>query len=135
MPYDKYQIARELDATAQGHAYFGNALRVAKDIPGLTDDDRAVLDRYATGQQIGTDHIRLQDVATKVRSERVRLRRDTHFVDGTLKAQAGAIGSVIGHDQGMLTIHFDDGEHFVALDGSGLRIAHNVPRLAVDTLI
>ena len=64
--------------------------------------------------------------------ERVKLRRDTHFVGGDLKAQAGATGVVVGDDRGMLTIHFDDTEHFVALDGSGLRIAHNVPRLAVE---
>jgi len=66
--------------------------------------------------------------------ERVKLRRDTHFVGGELKAQAGATGDVVGDDRGMLSIRFDDTDHFVALDGSGMRIAHNVPRLAVDTL-
>lgn len=66
--------------------------------------------------------------------ERVKLRRDTHFVGGDIKAQAGAVGSVVADDRGLLTIHFDTTEHFVALDGSGLRIAHNIPRLAVDTL-
>lgn len=66
--------------------------------------------------------------------ERVKLRRDTHFASGELKAQAGATGDVVTDDRGMLSIRFDDTDHFVALDGSGMRIAHNVPRLAVDTL-
>jgi len=67
MKYDSQQIARELEATAQGRAYFGNALRVAKDIPGVTDADRAVLDRWATGRATSADQIRLQEVASKIR--------------------------------------------------------------------
>lgn len=41
MPAKKYgpeQIARELSETALGNAYFGNALYVAQDFPGLTTD-------------------------------------------------------------------------------------------------
>ena len=68
------------------------------------------------------------------RFERVRLRCDTYFVGGRLKAQAGAVGSVVGEYNGLLTIHFDATEHFVEPDGSGLRIAHNVPRLDVERL-
>lgn len=67
MTYDAYKIARELDATAHGYAHFGNALRVAKDFPGLDAEDRAVLDRYATGKQTSGDHILLQEVASKIR--------------------------------------------------------------------
>lgn len=60
------RIGWELERTAMGDGYYGNALRVAKDIPGLTDQDRAVLDRYATGSQHDTDHIALQDIAMRV---------------------------------------------------------------------
>ncbi len=66
--------------------------------------------------------------------ERARLLRNTHFADGRLKAQEGATGDIVGDDCGMLTIHFDSSEHFVELDGSGLRIAHNIPRLAVERI-
>ena len=64
--YNHKRIGWELERTAMGDGYYGNALRVAKDIPGLTDQDRAVLDRYATGAQQGTDHIALQDIAMRV---------------------------------------------------------------------
>lgn len=64
--YNRKRIGWELERTAMGDGYYGNALRVAKDIPGLTDQDRAVLDRYATGSQHDTDHIALQDIAMKV---------------------------------------------------------------------
>lgn len=61
--YSADRIAFELNATASGSAYFGNALRVAKDIPGLGDDDLALLDRWATGRQTASDSFRLQDLA------------------------------------------------------------------------
>ncbi|MCM3583827.1 hypothetical protein M3795_25480 [Ralstonia pickettii] len=70
MTYDAKQIARELTATALGNAYHGNALRVAKDIPGVTSEDRAVLERFATGRNGGMDHVALQDIAIKIGSER-----------------------------------------------------------------
>jgi hypothetical protein len=65
--YTLSRIAKELDDTALGKAYYGNALRVAKDIPGVTAEERALLDRYATGAQRGTDHVGLQDLAIKLR--------------------------------------------------------------------
>lgn len=64
--YNAARIAWELERTAMGDAFYGNALRVAKDIPGLTDDDRALLDRYATGLQRGTDHVKLCDLALRI---------------------------------------------------------------------
>jgi len=67
--------------------------------------------------------------------ERARLLRDCYFVGRRLKAQEGATGVIVGDDRGRLTIHFDDTDHFVALDGSGLRIAHNIPRLDVEVEI
>lgn len=65
-PYNALQIAAELDETARG-AFYGNALRVAKDIPGLDQDDRSMLDRWATGNQGGMDHVRLHDLAIRIR--------------------------------------------------------------------
>lgn len=64
--YDNRAIAAELGKTARGDAYFGNALYVAKDIPGLTDGERECIGRWLTGTQRGTDHVRLQDIATKI---------------------------------------------------------------------
>lgn len=64
--YSVAQIAFELERTAMGDGFYGNALRVAKDIPGVTDADRALLDRYATGQQTGIDHVALQDLALRI---------------------------------------------------------------------
>lgn len=65
-PYNATRIAFELQCTALGEAYFGNALRVAKDIPGVTPEDRALLDRYATGTQRGIDHIYLQSLSQRI---------------------------------------------------------------------
>ena len=65
--YNTAQIAWELQETASGNEYHGFALRVAKDVPGVTDDDRALLDRYATGANRGTDHVALQDLALRIR--------------------------------------------------------------------
>src|SRR5690606_13997265 len=70
--------------------------------------------------------------AVDTQFERLHLRRAVHLADARLRAQAGAVGSVVGEHSGMLTIHFDDTEHFVELDSSGARVAHNVPRLAVE---
>lgn len=65
-PYNAAQIAWELERSAVGDGHYGNALRVAKDIPGITDEDRSLLDRYATGRNGGTDHVALQDLALRV---------------------------------------------------------------------
>lgn len=64
--YDNHAIAAELKKTALGEAYYGNALYVAQDIPGLTDGERECIGRWLTGAQRSTDHIRLQDIANKV---------------------------------------------------------------------
>ena len=58
--YNLRRIAWELERTALGDGFYGNALRVAKDIPGIRLEDRSMLDRYATGTQTGTDHVHLQ---------------------------------------------------------------------------
>lgn len=65
-PYNERRIAWELERTALGEAFFGNALRVAKDIHHLTAEDRSVLDRFATGANEKTDHVALQDIARSI---------------------------------------------------------------------
>ncbi len=65
-PYSLKRIAWELERTALGDGFYGNALRVAKDMPGTTPEDRSVLDRYATGTQTGTDHVHLQWLAQRL---------------------------------------------------------------------
>ena len=62
-PYNLKRIAWELERTALGDGFYGNALRVAKDLSGITPKDCSVLDRYATGAQTGTDHVHLQWLA------------------------------------------------------------------------
>jgi hypothetical protein len=66
--YDRKKIADELFDTALGSSFYGNALRVAKDLPELSDHDRSVLDAYANGKQakFHAPHLMLQDVAIKI---------------------------------------------------------------------
>lgn len=66
MPYDNKQIAQELQATAMGHAYYGNALRVVLDKPRINDIDRGVICRFERGDTAGNDHIELQDIANRL---------------------------------------------------------------------
>lgn len=64
--YSHARIAWELERTAMGDGFYGNALRVAKDIAGLTSENRSLLDRFLTGLNRGTDHIELQDLALRI---------------------------------------------------------------------
>ncbi len=64
--YGLIQIAAELRKTAQGEAYYGNALRVAKDIPGVTDEDRSILDACMTRGIDFDMRMRLQDLAIRI---------------------------------------------------------------------
>lgn len=57
--YDLKQIAAELKATAQKSAYHGNALRVALDIPGVTQEDRILLRSYMRAHD-GFDYLQVQ---------------------------------------------------------------------------
>lgn len=66
MTYNLRQIAIELLETAQGVAYYGNALRVAKDLPFILNSERSTLDKWATGAQTSGDRFKLQDIANKV---------------------------------------------------------------------
>ena len=105
-PYDRHKIALELDATALGRAYYGNSLRVAKDIPEETDEDRGDLDRYAAGIQCGTDHVALQDIAARIRAG---ADQDTHKRE-TMKASdiIRAMEHFIKH-HGDRPVYFTDG--------------------------
>jgi hypothetical protein len=64
--YNLHRVAWELERTALNDGFYGNALRVAKDIAGITDDERALLDRYATGGNQSMDHCALQRLAMKI---------------------------------------------------------------------
>lgn len=64
--YDYKRLSWELERTAMGEAFYGNAIRVAKYITGLMNEDLDVLERYSTGTNQGTDHITLQEIALKI---------------------------------------------------------------------
>ncbi|MDD2741264.1 MAG: hypothetical protein PHV02_03265 [Rhodocyclaceae bacterium] len=64
--YDNRAIAAELAATALGQAYYGNALYVAVDMPGLSEDERLCLKRWLDGGQNRGDGFRLQDISIKI---------------------------------------------------------------------
>lgn len=64
--YSLARIAWELERTALGDGYYGNALRVAKDLREVGPHDRALLDRYATGKHTSTDHVALQSLALRI---------------------------------------------------------------------
>lgn len=67
--YSLRKIAAELLSTAQGEAYHGNSLRVAKDIPGISSIERSTLDAWLTGRVDNNPfHYRmlLQDIAIKI---------------------------------------------------------------------
>lgn len=66
--YNAARIAWELERTALGDGFYGNALAVAKDIPGVTPEEKGLLDRYATGLQAGMDHLALQALAIRIQS-------------------------------------------------------------------
>ncbi len=67
--YDHKQIAKELDATAMGQSYYGNALYVARDLPWTTDNDRLMLTRWLNGGQTSSDFHALLDFAILTRFE------------------------------------------------------------------
>jgi hypothetical protein len=94
-PKEKYtakQIAKELEKTASGQAYYGNALYVSLDFPFLTLEEKHVLKRYLKGMQKGTDHITLQDIANKIRISELKKKnpRNRRQKFSTLKAWKAA---------------------------------------------
>ena len=69
MKYDHKQIADELEATANGTSYFGNALYVARDFPWTTHNDRALLTRYLHGTASVGDKAKLIEFAHLSRNQ------------------------------------------------------------------
>ncbi len=69
MTYNKKKIAQELFDTAQGISYYGNALYVARDIPGITDIEKDFLEKcLIKGVITFEDRIELQNLSIKIRS-------------------------------------------------------------------
>lgn len=60
---------------------------------------------------------------------RVSVTSDVLGVDGRLRVQKGAIGTVSAKSRGYLTVSFDDGPQYVELSGCGHRI-QEVPTLS-----
>lgn len=67
MGYDLKRIAFELDATANGISYYGNALYVALDLPEITAKEKSMLNRYLYGSELSNDRFLLQELAIKLR--------------------------------------------------------------------
>ncbi len=63
---DRSRIAWKLERIALGDAHSADALRDAKSMPCVTEEDRALLDRYANATQTSTDHVSLQDLASRI---------------------------------------------------------------------
>ena len=64
--YDKMRIAYELEQTALGNAYYGNSLRVAKDIPGLEPENISLLERWLSDRDTCGDGHDLQRLAMDI---------------------------------------------------------------------
>ena len=65
--YDRDQIAKELIATALNKSYYGNALYVTLDFPELTNEEKKVIQRYLKSTIQPIDHVRLQEIAIKIK--------------------------------------------------------------------
>ena len=65
--YGLKEIAAKLDMTALNDGYHGNELYVARDLPFLSKEEKGCLTRYLIGNITSTDHIRLQEIAIKIR--------------------------------------------------------------------
>lgn len=66
MTYNIKKIAHELDETARGLAYYGNALYVAMDIPGMSQSERLCIQAHLHGTDTASDGWRLQRIAIRL---------------------------------------------------------------------
>lgn len=64
--YSHKRIAWELERTAMGDGFYGNSLKVAKEIVQLVGEELAVIQRFETGNQKATDHVALQAIAMRI---------------------------------------------------------------------
>lgn len=69
--YNRRYIAEELAATAAGVRYCGKSNRVAKELPEVTREDIALLDRFTTGAWEAKDRWALQDLANRILREAI----------------------------------------------------------------
>ena len=67
MSYDAVAIANELNSTALGESYHGNALYVARDIPCVTHNDVQCLNRWLNGTNTASDGWRLQEISSYIK--------------------------------------------------------------------
>lgn len=67
MSYNAVTIANELNATALGESYHGNALYVARDIPCVTHNDVQCLNRWLNGTNTTSDGWRLQEISSYIK--------------------------------------------------------------------
>ena len=63
-------LADKLDDIALGKQWSESTLVESLDLSFLNQLDKVVITRYINGSQINMDHIRLQDVAIKIRNNR-----------------------------------------------------------------
>jgi len=61
------RLAEQLEMIAMGDAYFGAALRAAKQLPIVDETEKALLTRFENGTGSGIDHVSLQMVAMRIR--------------------------------------------------------------------
>ena len=79
--YNNKRIAWELERTAMGDGYYGNALYVAMDMAQTTQTDREVLHRYMHGSNLKTDHVKLQDLAMRIYTAPVSKQEPDYGID------------------------------------------------------
>jgi len=60
------QIAKELQHTAMGRAFFGRTLATAKTLDGVTEEEVALLNRFLVGSDDSEDFFALQGLVIKI---------------------------------------------------------------------
>ena len=87
MKYDNKAIAQELIKTAEGSAYYGNALLVALDFPCIQGSltHKCAVQRYLNGSyaRFSGSHIDLQEAAMLIRDDPNNLDACHRFGDAS----------------------------------------------------
>lgn len=88
MKYDNKAIAQELIKTAEGSAYYGNALVVALDIPCIcgSPTHKCAVQRYLNGSyaRFSGSHIALHEAAMLIRDDPNNLDACRRFGDASV---------------------------------------------------